>query len=173
MGSDLVTTSMERMAAPCGTLPLLVAAFGSEMAGDDGFGPAVIRALRTMVPRGVELVDLGMQPTSLLDYLADRTALCIVDAVLDDGSPPGTLIETNFFDAGRPRFVHEHSLSSHGLSVADQLALASQLGLLPDEVLVVAVTLGSAQLGGPLGKEVARQVPIAARRILQWATRQR
>jgi hydrogenase maturation protease len=151
--------------------PLLVATFGNEMAGDDAFGPMVARALRTMALHGVEVVDLGMTPAALLDYLADRTAVCIVDAAIDKRLPPGTLVEADFFGPNRPQLVHERALSSHGLSVAGQLAMASGLGPLPDEVRIVAVTLGSAKLGRPVSKEVVRQVPSAARRIVEWALR--
>ena len=139
------------------------------MAGDDAFGSLVARELRTMVPCGMEVVDLGMKPAALLDYLADRTAVCIVDAAIDERLPTGTLIEVDFCDPDRPRLAHDRVLSSHGLSVADQLELASRLDLLPDDIRLVAVVIRSADRGCLPDIEVASQVPAAAGRIVQWA----
>ena len=74
-----------RRAAMSGDCPLLVAAFGNDMAADDAFGPLVAEALRAMAPAGVEVVNLGMRPAALLDHLAGRAALCVVDAARGAG----------------------------------------------------------------------------------------
>lgn len=155
---------------PSSVAPLLVATFGNEMAGDDAFGPLVARALKTMSLDGVEVVDLGMKPAALLDYLTGRTGLCIVDAAIDERSPAGTLIEMDFFDPYRPQLAHDRALSSHGLSMADQLELATGLGMLPARVHLVAMTLGSAELGQPASAAVIDHVPAAADRVSQWIT---
>ena len=150
-------------------LPILVAAYGNDMAADDAFGPLVAEAVRAMALSGVEVVSLGMKPASLLDHLADRRAVCVVDAARCDGAPVGTLIDADFFAADRPPLVHDASLSTHGLSVADELELARRLGLIPEHVRLVAVVAGSVEVGRPAGDEVLRQVPAAARRIADWA----
>jgi hydrogenase maturation protease len=155
---------------PANTAPLLVAAFGNEMAADDAFGPLVVRTLRTMALAGVEVIDLGMKPAALLDCLAGRTAVCIVDAAMDEDSPAGRLIETDFFDSHRPQLAHDRVLSSHGLSIAAQLELASGLGMLPDTIHLVAVIVGSTELGQPVTPAVKYQVPVAAKRVARWAS---
>jgi hydrogenase maturation protease len=124
---------------PTPSLPILVAAFGNEMAADDAFGPRVAEAVRIMAIPGVEVVTLGMKPAGLLDQLADRRALCVVDAARCDGEPVGTLLDLDFFDANRPALVHDGALSTHGLSVAQEIELAQRLGLCPEEVRLVAV----------------------------------
>ena len=140
-------------------LPILVAAYGNDMAADDSFGPLVAEAVRAMAIPGVEVVSLGMKPASLLDYLADRRAVCVVDAARCDGLPVGMLIDADFFDADRPPLVHDASLSTHGLSVADELALAQRLGISPKDVRLVAVVAGSVEIGRTPSHEVLRQVP--------------
>jgi hypothetical protein len=92
---------------------------------------------------------------------------------MDERLPAGTLIEGDFFDPARPRLAHDRVLSSHGLSIADQLELAARLDLLPENVHLVAVGLGSAQRGRPPGTAVVRQVPAAASRIVRWSERLR
>jgi hydrogenase maturation protease len=149
--------------------PILIAAYGNDMAGDDSFGPLTAEIVRAMAIPGVEVVTLGMKPASLLDYLADRRAVCLLDAARCEDMPVGTLIEVDFFDANRPKLVHDVSLSTHGLSVADELELARRLGICPKEVRLVAVVAGSMEIGHPAGDVVLRQVPAAAGRIADWA----
>ena len=76
-------------------LPILVVAYGNDLAADDAFGPLVAEAVRAKAIEGVEVLNLGMKPAGLLDYLAGRRAVCVVDAARCDGLPPGTLIETD------------------------------------------------------------------------------
>ena len=116
---------------PDDCLPILVAAYGNEMAGDDSFGPRVAEAVRAMALAGVEVMNLGMKPASLLDHLAGRRAVCIVDAACCDGLPEGTLIDVDFLDADRPRLLHDSTLSTHGLSLADELGWPSGWASVP------------------------------------------
>ncbi|MHB8862124.1 MAG: hydrogenase maturation protease [Pirellulaceae bacterium] len=154
-----------------GVLPILVAAYGNEWAADDAFGLLVADALREMAPPGVEVVSLGMRPASLLEYLAHRSALCVVDAARCDDLPVGTLLEVDFFDVHRPQLVHDTSLSTHGLSVADELELARRLEICPQVVWLVAAVAGCLEIGRSAGEEVLRQVPVAAGHIAQWGTK--
>jgi hydrogenase maturation protease len=153
---------------PDNPLTILVAAYGNNLAADDSFGPLVAEAVRARAIPGVEVVSLGMKPASLLDYLANHRAVCVVDAARCDGLPAGTLIDVDFFDADRPPLVHDASLSTHGLSVADELALAQRLGLCPKHVRLVAVVAASIEVGRSPSFEVLRQVPAAASRIADW-----
>ena len=165
----LVQLTRRKETVPDDPLPILVAAYGNDMAADDSFGPLVAEAVRAMAIPGVEVVSLGMKPASLLDHLAGRSAVCVVDAARCDGLPAGTLIDVDFFDADRPPLVHDASLSTHGLSVADELELARRLGVCPKIVRLVAAVAGSVEVGRPAGDEVLRQVPAAASRIADWA----
>jgi hydrogenase maturation protease len=154
---------------PDARLPILVAAYGNDMAADDSFGPLVAEAVRALALSGVEVVSLGMKPASLLDHLAGRSAVCVVDAARCDGLPVGTLIDADFFDADRPPLVHDGSLSTHGLSVADELELARRLGMCPQNVRLVAAVAGSVEVGRSASDGILRQVPAAATRIANWA----
>jgi hydrogenase maturation protease len=149
--------------------PILVAAYGNEMAADDSFGPRVAEAVSAMGLGGVEVACLAGQVGGLLSHLAGRRAVCIVDAARCDGSSVGTLIEADFRAADRPRLLHEDALSTHGLSLADEIELAERLGLCPGHVHLVAAIAGSVEFGRPAGEQVLRQVPAAADRIAVWA----
>jgi Ni,Fe-hydrogenase maturation factor len=181
-------------------LPILIAAYGNDMAADDAFGPLVAEALRATTPANVEIVSLGMKPAGLLDILANRRALCVVDAAHCDGLTPGTLLEIDDplslwervrvradseqdntcstsaltpspspKERGELRLVHDCVLSTHGLSVADEIRLAKQLDLCPSEVRLVAVVAESVEVGRPISEAVSRQISVAAAQIIRWA----
>jgi hydrogenase maturation protease len=153
------------------TSPILIATCGNADAGDDAFGPAVGRAVAAMnFPGvtsggpGVEVVDLGIRPAALLDYLEGREALVVVDAVKVPGQAGG-LIDVDWFDANRPTLAHDDRMSSHGLSMGSQLELAGQLGMLPKMVRLIGVGIESSELGRPMSPNVGAQVDMAAKRI--------
>jgi hydrogenase maturation protease len=150
--------------------PVLVAACGNRLAGDDGFGPSVARCLRALAPVGVDVIDLGMKPAGLLDHLADRAALIVVDAAQPLGEhPTAALIDLPFRSPERPPLLHDVALSSHGLSLAHELALADKLDLLPNHVHLIAAEAHVTQLGQPPSPQVMQLVEPAARRIVELA----
>jgi hydrogenase maturation protease len=151
--------------------PILVCAYGNEMAADDAFGPLVAAALAAAPPTDMEIVNLGMKPLALLGQLAGRKAVCVVDAARCDDAPAGTLIDIDFSAANRLRLVHDAVLSTHGLSVADELALAERLDIYRGEVRLVAAVVESVELGIAADTRVLRQVPAAACRIAEWASK--
>ena len=147
--------------------PILVAACGNLMAGDDAFGPLVAHALRAFAPPHLEVVDLGMKPAGLLDHLDDRRALIIVDAAIaGPGFPEGSLVDIDFYSPVRPPLLHDAPLSSHGLSISHELELAKRLGRLPQHVILVAAAAGDVTVGNPTSTAVANLVEPAVRRIL-------
>jgi len=149
--------------------PVLVAACGNAMAGDDAFGPRVAEALRGSAPPAVQIVDLATKPASLLDYLPGPELLLIVDAAWDANAPVARLVDMDWCDPDRPPLEHDAAISSHGLSLADDLVLADRLGMLPKQVRLIACFIGSAQIGQPMQRAVCRQVPVAAARVVAHA----
>ena len=147
--------------------PILVAACGNIMAGDDGFGPRVARELRRRpLPRAIEVLDLGMKPAGLIAHLEHRAGLVLVDAAItDDDEPEAALIELDFFDPNRPSLWHDASLSSHGLSLAHELELAQRLDLAPERVRLIAAPVTDVRVGAPLGAVTRSLLRPAADRI--------
>jgi hydrogenase maturation protease len=112
---------------------VLVAGIGNVFMADDGFGVEVARRLaRRTFPAGVDVADFGIRGLDLVYALGDGyDAVVLVDA-LPRGEPPGTLsvIEP------RPE-PGEVMLDAHGMDPVKVLALARQLGDVPDRVLLV------------------------------------
>lgn len=156
--------------------PVLVASCGNELLADDAFGPVVAREVRAMWRPGIEVVDLGMRPASLLDHLRGRRAVIIVDAALtgprenrEDEEGREDLIDVDFFSDARPPLAHDRDLSSHGLSILHELELARRLGMLPGTVRLIAAPVRRSEPGQPMSTDVASLVRPAAERIARWA----
>ncbi len=69
---------------------VLIVGVGNTLRGDDGFGPAVIRALEAEggLPSGVRTLEVGLGSAALvLELLEGYDALLLVDAVDRDGVP--------------------------------------------------------------------------------------
>jgi hydrogenase maturation protease len=141
--------------------PILIAACGNTLAGDDAFGPLVARELAQKPLPGVEVIDLGMRPAGLIDHLTARRAVILVDAALCPGAAPGGLLDMDFFASGRPTLCADRITSTHALSLAGQLELARALGMLPPIVRLVALVVESMQVGAP-GNWASQRVSEAA-----------
>jgi len=150
--------------------PILVVACGNVMGGDDAFGPEVLRALERQPISGVDLLDLSMDPSVLLNHLAARSALIVVDAARADDLPTGTLIECDWDSPQRTRLAVGQSCSStHGLGLADHIEMARRLGMLPPVVKLIALSVTETDLGQPPSRKLLRQMRAAARRVRNLA----
>ena len=147
--------------------PILIACCGNPMAGDDSFGHLVAEALRDDPPAGAEVVDLGMNPGSLLDYVEGRAALVLVDAAHVPGMDCGRLIECDWRSASAPPLASGGAISSHGLSIIDQIKLADRLKLLPAVVKIVAVTMAPSSKTTAPTETMLSQLPIAIECVRQ------
>lgn len=146
---------------------LLAAACGNVMASDDAFGPLVARELRRINPPGIDVIDLDIRPAALLDHLAGRPGLVLLDAVHAPDHEPGTLLDIDWFSADRPALVNDDTMSTHGLSIATQLQLAGKLGLLPRSVRLIAMTLGDTpKVDRPVSDSLAGCVTRAAELVV-------
>ncbi len=152
---------------------LLVAACGNLMASDDAFGPMVARELRGWELPGVEVVDLDIRPAALLDYLAGRTGLILVDAVYTPDREPGRVLDMDWFDPepqGRPELANDDTMSTHGLSLAMQLDMAERLGMLPPFVRLIGVSIDrTPRVGLNAGPGFVKSVAAAANLIRTYA----
>ena len=141
-----------------------VVSFGQAAAGDDAVGLAVLEALRDRdLPLDIELCG-AVAPADLIDLLDPKTRTVLVDAVL--GDRPGDVADVD------PRDLDSRSasrLSSHGIGVAQAIALA---GVLHGVEYAAAIRIVAVTIEMPdrprhgLSPEVAAAVPRAADRVL-------
>jgi len=137
-------------------LPQLVLGIGNILRGDDGVGVRAVEALaRLHLPDGVELIDGGTGGADLVDYIAGRRLLIVLDAV-DAGGNPGDLFRLLPEDL----LAREGGgLSLHDVGLMESLHMAQLLGCEPDETVIFGVQPQTVRLDLELSTPVADALP--------------
>lgn len=142
-----------------------VIGLGQAAAGDDQVGLAVIEHLRRRgAPAGVKLLT-APEPSALLPLLETPVPVVLVDAVL--AAPAG---EVWILEPEELELRGLSTVSTHGLGVAQAVALARQLSPLDmsPSIRLVAVSISRPRrFQQGLSPEVAAAVPRAAEHILR------
>ncbi|MGD2112485.1 MAG: hydrogenase maturation protease [Gammaproteobacteria bacterium] len=139
-----------------------VIGIGQPCAGDDSAGLAIVRALRdgAPLPAGVEVHETT-DPGCLVELLDGVRHAILVDAIVGDGRPGTLRCLTPDALVRYPRVP----FSSHGLGVAEAIALARALAPAGATLDIRLVAVAIAAPYGParsLSPPVAASVPRAA-----------
>ena len=142
---------------------VVVAAFGNELRGDDGFGIAVLRRLEAsrQTPDHVTLLEVGTAGLRLAqELLTPCDRLIVVDAMARGGEP-GTVYVLKVDDVPEARNIDMHlAVPSRALSVAQAL------GALPVETFMVGCEPADVdELTMELSDRVRAAVEVAAGRV--------
>ena len=136
--------------------PILILGIGNILLGDEGVGVRVIEQMEGIVPPDdVELVDGGTGGADLLEIIAEREKVIVIDAVEADREP-GDVLRLSVEDLFRPV---QARMSLHEIGLAESLIMAKQLNCAPKEVVIFGVKPKSTECGLDLSKEVAACVP--------------
>jgi hydrogenase maturation protease len=132
--------------------PILVLGIGNILLRDEGVGVRVAQRLQGMeLPASVEVVDGGTAGADLLDVLADRKKVVVIDAV-DTDIEPGAVLRFGG-DELEPSKGAEVSL--HDVGIAETLAMTEMLGCAPESVVFLGVKPADLQPGLVLSERVA------------------
>ncbi|MHC4084812.1 MAG: hydrogenase maturation protease [Planctomycetota bacterium] len=151
------------MSSGCNRLPILVLGIGNILLRDEGVGVRVIEQMQKMhLPDDVELVDGGTAGADLLDVLAERKKVIVIDAVQAD-CEPGTVIRFSADDLTQPDRV---GISLHELGLGGALKMTKQLGCEPKEVVVFGIKPLDISCGLELSEEITAAVPKVVELVL-------
>lgn len=150
---------------------VLVAAFGNELRGDDGFGIAVLRRLQE-APRDasqsgrVRFLEVGTAGLWLAQQLLSPCDRLIVIDAIARGAPPGTVYVLKVEDVAVSGGIDMH------LAVPSRaLAVAKAMGTLPRETFLVGCEPAETEeLSLDLTPAVRGAVEEAARRVQELLT---
>lgn len=154
------TSRSERV--PAVRLPLVIG-LGNEHRGDDGSGLEVARALRPRLAGKARVEECVSEGIALLEMWRDADRVLVVDAVRS-GAAPGTVHRFEAGDGFSPGF--RTATSTHGLSLAEAVALGRGLGCLPRRLVIYGIEADDVRVGDGLTPPVARGVQEATERIL-------
>ena len=143
--------------------PILVLGIGNILLRDEGVGVRVIEHMQEIrLPDNVELVDGGTGGADLLEVLAERQKVIVVDAVQAD-CDPGVVIRFTEEDLVRS---DQASMSLHEIGLAESLIMTRQLNCAPKEVVIFGIKPKNTECGLELSKEVMASVPKVIELIL-------
>ena len=146
-----------------GRRSILVLGIGNILLRDEGVGVRVIEQMQEIpVPEEVELVDGGTAGADLLDVLAERRKVIVIDAVQSD-CEPGTVLRFTAADLVRPDGV---GMSLHEVGLGEALTMTKQLGCAPGDVVVFGIKPKDTTCGLELSEEVEASVPKVVELIL-------
>jgi hydrogenase maturation protease len=144
--------------AQASTPRVVVIGVGNSMRRDDGAGIAVVERARPLLPPGVEVRTLGGEATSLLDAWAGADLAVVVDAVRWDRPPASGVTRIDAISEPDSVGGWGAGTSSHGLGVAEAIALGRALDRLPPRLILLLVALAEEGQGAGLSPTVERRV---------------
>ncbi len=142
----------------------LILGVGNILLRDEGIGVRVIEHLQQKtLPEGVECVDGGTAGADLIDVLADRETVFIVDAVRSS-EPAGTILR---FGPDDLALQQENPLSLHDLDIPQTLAMTKMLNCAPDRVICFGVVPECIGPGMELSKTLTPLIGKIAEMVLR------
>jgi hydrogenase maturation protease len=147
---------------------VLVLGLGNDILTDDAVGLRIVESVRERLAGepDVEIKATAEMGLALLDEIADRESVVLVDSVQTGDAAPGTLHEIDSLDLSRVL-----TTAPHFLGIGETLALGKMLGLaMPRNVRIFAIEVADPYtLGSTMTPAVAQAVAPAAERVVAQA----
>ena len=146
-------------------MKIVIIGVGQTMRGDDGAGPAAVKAWGERYPQTQETAQIRTEieelpSLNLLSLLHGSDAAIIVDAV-QSNNKPGTL---HLVQDDNKFLSRDKAQSAHNLGVQETLALARLLQFedLPELITIIGIEVENIAFGGNLSIKVQDAIPKAA-----------
>jgi len=147
---------------------ILVLGVGNLLLSDESVGVHLVNQLEKeyIFPEGVDLVDGGTAGMELLDYIASREYIIIVDAVLT-GDEVGTVVILK--DDEVPALFN-NKVSPHQLGISDLLGALKLTGESPENIFLVGIVPSSVEPGLTMTNIVASAMPVMKDQVIRYLT---
>ena len=144
--------------------PVLVVGIGNILLQDEGVGVHVARALQEEVlPLDVEVLDGGTSGADIIEAVADREKLIVIDAMQADAEA-GAVFRMGMDELAGRDYA---GFSLHELGLLETLQMAKLLGCLPREIVIFGVQPKSISPGFAMTDEVAAVLPRIVKRVVE------
>ena len=139
---------------------------GNILMRDEGVGVQAVKAVqeRFEVPPELDVVDGGTAGLDLLPFFEGRDRVLIVDAV-DFGKEPGFIGE--LANEAIPALFGQNKGSLHHVGLAEVLAMARLLDILPREICLIGIQPQSMDLGLELTEVLQDKLEMLITRICE------
>ena len=147
---------------------VLVLGLGNDILTDDAIGLRVVEAARERLAGepDIEIKTTTEMGLALLDEIADRESVVLVDSVQTGEASPGKIHEIDSLDLSRVL-----TTAPHFLGIGETLALGKTLGLaMPMNVRIIAIEVADPYtLGTKMTAAVEQAVAPATERVARQA----
>ena len=147
---------------------VLVLGLGNDILTDDAIGLRVVEAARERLAGepDIEIKTTTEMGLALLDEIADRESVVLVDSVQTGEASPGKIHEIDSLDLSRVL-----TTAPHFLGIGETLALGKTLGLaMPMNVRIIAIEVADPYtLGTKMTPAVEQAVAPATERVARQA----
>ncbi|HTS33180.1 MAG TPA: hydrogenase maturation protease [Thermoplasmata archaeon] len=143
------------------TVPVVIGC-GNEHRRDDACGLAAARLLRPVLEGRARVLECDGEATRLIDLWDGRGLVVVVDA-LQSGNPPGTVQRIEVGTEPLPAPLG--ATSTHGLSLAQGVALGRSLGRFPRRLVIYGIEAGDLEMGSGMTPAVSRGVDEVVARV--------
>lgn len=141
----------------------LIIGVGNDYYGDDGIGPAVVRALKARKSVPARCLECHGDCTALLDTWQRADRVILIDAVLSSARP-GTIYRIDALTQPVPAACA--FFSTHALGLAETLALARALDRLPAGLLIYGIVGARFTAGQELAQSAQDAIEKVAEQIM-------
>ncbi len=146
--------------------PILILGIGNILLSDEGIGIHVIENLRKYsIPEDVELVDGGTSGADMIDIIAEREKVIVVDSMQTNDSA-GTIRKFTIRDFN---FSNNITMSLHNLGIAETILMTELLGCKPEEVIFFGIKPEFTGCGLSLSENLNRKLTNITELILKEA----
>ena len=143
---------------------ILILGIGNMLLKDEGVGVHVVRKMKDLpLPDNVEVLDGGTAGFDLVDFIADRKKVIVIDAI-NAGEKPGTiyfLTEENL-DI-KPKAI----MSFHEIDFLDAIQMSETMGNRPGEIVVIGIEPKDMSDGTELSPEIEEKIPDIIKIVMQ------
>lgn len=147
---------------------VLVLGVGNLLLRDESVGVHVVNQLEKefTFPTGVDVIDGGTAGMELLEFIASREHIVIIDAVLT-GDKPGTVV--NLRDDEVPALFH-NKVSPHQLGISDLLGALKLTGESPGNIFLVGIVPETVEPGLEMSQTVEAQIGVIKQQVIGYLT---
>ena len=145
-------------------IKLIIVGIGNTLRGDDGIGCKIIEELKKeTLPDFVELVDIGSDAFSIIDFFEKQQPVLLVDcAQMDKGA--GSIVRFDVEEKNLP--VLDKAISIHGFGFSDVYRMAKNLyGHI--QCTVIGVQPKSIEFNSGLTDEIIAKIPSIKKMVIE------
>ena len=149
--------------------PILVLCLGNEVLSDDRFGAEIAEQLsRDNLGPNVEVLFVSAAGFTLVDLLAQRHSVLIVDTILTGQGAPGTI---HYFPIGKLT-PSKNLVNSHQINLPTAIEFGRKMGyVMPEDIQVLAVEAQDVTtLSERMTAPVVSAIPDSLSRVRAWIT---